>query len=333
MIKPSDFVRFGIDTSRYNFETKLPDYKMAVAQGAKFVVIRTSVGQVVDKRFKVSWADAKGKLLRFTYPFLDYYSHYMENLGFDDVQWGQRQAQFTHSLVKDDNDGTIDFLDIEKCSFAPKIEDDIYRVRRIASAYLTEKDKLNGKLNGLYLSLSLIKFFLMFKNRPLFLALYNRNYTKEQVIAMARAQGWTGQILIWQFASDGDIDGDGTGAGRLFGTEYNTLDLDGWVGTVAEYNLSGQVTVIKPPVTPSTPPTQTPKTKQIEIGITLRPLQYVRKLPDINAPWVDKLLANQEVELLEYKKDLKGNQWARIGFNQWAAVEYGGTLFIQRALQ
>lgn len=333
MIKPSDFVRFGIDTSRYNFETKLPDYKMAVAQGAQFVVIRTSVGQVVDKRFKVSWADAKGKLLRWSYPYLDYYSHYMENLGFDDVEWGKRQAQFAYSLIKDDNDGTIDFLDIEKCSFAPKIKDDIYRVRRIAAAYLTERDRLSGKLNGLYLSLNLLKYFLMFKNRPLFLALYNRSYTKEQVIALARAQGWTGQILIWQFASDGDIDGNGTGDGRLFGTEYSTLDLDGWVGTVAEYNLSGQVSVTSPTTPPVTPPVQPPKTKTVEIGITLRPIQYVRKLPDISSPWVDKLPPGKELELLEYAKDLKNNPWVRIGFNQWAAVEYGGTKFIQQVKQ
>jgi GH25 family lysozyme M1 (1,4-beta-N-acetylmuramidase) len=314
----------GIDVSVYNDNPNTPqglDFQKAKDAGVKFVLIRSSYGIVTDGEFIESWASAKGLFPRGPYHYMDYYSHLIK--GISDLIWGQQQAEKVYSLVKDDNDNTITWLDIEKASMAPKIEDVIDRVRRIASAFLARMDQLNGKLNGLYLSLSYLKFFLGFKNRPLWLALYNEDYTPESAIAAARAMGWTGPIYIWQYASDGDTGTDGIGDGIRLGMEAMALDLNIWLGTEQEFNDFWKVTVTPPPV-----PTE-PKTRVVPMGKTLVNGQSLRKAPNTSATIVDKLIAGREVELLGFAKDALGNTWYRLGPDLWAAKTYGGTRFIE----
>jgi len=66
-------------------------------------------------------------------------------------------------------------------------------------------------------------------------AWYNKSQTIESVKNAVAARNWLGKTLIWQYASDGDINNDGRGDGIALGMTYRTLDLNGWLGTEDEY--------------------------------------------------------------------------------------------------
>jgi GH25 family lysozyme M1 (1,4-beta-N-acetylmuramidase) len=241
------FKIIGIDLSKYNDNPDTPqvvDPQKVVDTGIDFVAMRSTVGKWLDPKFKQFWAALRGFVLRIQYHYMDYYSH--TGLGLTAEQWGQVQAQAVFDSTKDDNDGCPAFLDIEKASFAARIEDVLPLVQSIAKAFLVKLDVLNGKKNGLYLSLSYIKYFLFAASRPLWLAWYNEYYTPEQAIKFAREKGWAGPIYIWQYASDGDIDDDGIADGLKIGVESRAVDLNIWIGTEEEFNNFGKVTGTTP---------------------------------------------------------------------------------------
>jgi len=263
----------GIDVSGYNndpYTTKNLDIQKAVDLGIKFICVRGTYGITTDWSFKTTWADAKGKVLRVVYAYLDYYSN--DAKGISDANWGKMQAQAVWNLIKDDNDGTPVFLDIEKASFAAPVESVLPKVTRIANAFLAEMDRLTGKLTGVYFSLSYLKHFLGTKHRPLWLAWYNEYVTIPNVIKSVRAEGWTGTIPFWQYASDGDIDNDGVGDGIRMGMEAKALDLDIWIDTPEAFANFGKVTVTlpEPPNTLNIQPfsQQDPRWKDIRFGDT-----------------------------------------------------------------
>lgn len=241
------FKIIGIDLSKYNDNPNTPqvvDPQKVVDTGIDFTAIRSTVGKWLDPKFKQFWAALRGFVLRIQYHYMDYWSH--TGLGLTAEQWGQVQAQTAYDSTKDDNDGCPAFLDIEKASFAARIEDVLPLVQSIAKAFLLKLDALNGKKNGMYLPLSYIKYFLFAKDRPLWLALYNEYYTPEQAVALARSKGWTGPIYMWQYASDGDIDDDGVADGLKIGVESRTVDLNIWVGTEEEFKNFGTITGATP---------------------------------------------------------------------------------------
>jgi hypothetical protein len=167
---------------------------------------------------------------------------------------------------------------------------------------------------------------LCFKDRPLYLALYNKNYTPSQVVSSARAAGWTGPIYFWQFASDGDIDGDGVGDGLKLGMQSRALDLNVWLETEENFYKFGTLTVLTPEVP------QKPKTKTIEIGRTLINNQLLRASPYGTILSGQKLTAGKEVAILGYGKDYLGNPWVQLGVNQWAAQTFNGVKFIEQIM-
>ena len=238
----------GIDVSGYNndpYTTKNLDIQKAVDLGIKFICVRSSYGVSTDWSFKTTWLDAKGKALRMAYHYMDYYSNTAK--GISDANWGKMQAQVVWNLIKDDNDGTPVFLDIEKASFASPIETVLPKVTSIAKAFLDEMDRLSGNLTGVYFSLSYLKNFQFTKHRPLWLAWYNEYVTIPNVIKSVRAEGWTGTIPMWQYTSDGDIDNDGVGDGIRMGMEASALDLNIWIDTPEAFANFGKATVTLPP--------------------------------------------------------------------------------------
>lgn len=317
----------GIDISAFNNvgdTSHVLDPQKVVETGVDFVAVRSSYGKVIDQAFKAFWAALRGLVLRIQYHYMDYYSHV--KLGLTPVQWGEIQAQTVFDATKDDNDGCIAFLDIEKASFAPKIEDVLSLVQVIAQAFLLKLDSLNGKVNGLYLSLSYLKYFLFAKHRPLWLALYNEYYTPEQAVALARSKGWTGPVYIWQYASDGDIDDDSLADGLKMGLESNFVDLNIWVNSEEAYNNFGKVTVTNP----EPPVPLIPKTTTYQKGLTLVNGQNMRALPSATSPIVGTINAGIEIPILAYGKDIFGNPWLRIGHNQWIAQQYSTRKFVDR---
>jgi GH25 family lysozyme M1 (1,4-beta-N-acetylmuramidase) len=234
-IKFSSFSIRGVDVSHNN-----GDINWALCK-CHFAGIRVGYGQTIDSKFLANWQNAKGKVQRFPYWYMDYYSNHIAGSsvnGVSDVDWGKAQADNCWANLKADLEAIV-FLDIENgnSSYAPQIATVAARAQAIARAFLERMDSLNGKTNGIYSSLGQLNWFgTWFKNRPLWVAWYNESQTTPTVLDMVSKAGWTGKCLIWQYTSDGDIDDDGVPDGITMGTQSKYLDLNGWLRTAAEYN-------------------------------------------------------------------------------------------------
>lgn len=233
-IKFSSFSIRGIDVSQFNGTI---DW---TKPGCNFAGIRVGYGRVLDTKFTTNWQNAKGRLNRIPYWYLDYYSNHNAGSsanGIADDEWGVIQANTCWASLKEDPEGIV-FLDIENgnSSFAPAISTVAARVQTIAKAFLQQIDSLNGRTNGIYCSMGLLTWFgTWFKDRPLWVAWYNEKQTLTTVTKAVTAANWTGKCLIWQYASDGDIDDDGKGDGVSMGMQYSSLDLNAWAGSETDY--------------------------------------------------------------------------------------------------
>ncbi len=228
-----DYPINGIDVSQYNGAIDWNKTK------ATFAVIRVGHGRVTDKTFSTNWAYAKGKIARLPYWYMDYYSNHDKTTtayGITDVAWGKIQAEKCWELLKNDFEGTL-FLDIENASVADATIHQVKeRVLIIAQSFLDAFDKLSGKTTGIYCSVSLCSYFPSnIQSRPLWVAWYTDTQTIDSVKKAVAKQGWTGKILMWQYASDGDVDDDGQGDGKKLGMQYSFLDLNIWMLSQSEW--------------------------------------------------------------------------------------------------
>lgn len=273
-LKYSSFAIRGIDVSQFN---GMIDWNKVQAN---FSGIRVGYGRTIDTKFPENWKNAKTKCKRIPYWYLDYYNNHISThpaYGIPDDQWGIEQANICWNQIKDDPDGAV-FLDIESTtgSYAPKIETVSTRVQTIARAFLTQMDKLNKKRNGIYCSLGLLSWFSeWFKDRPLWVAWYPyrtvNGLDSSDIIYLVKKQGWKVAPLIWQYASDGDIDDNGSKDGFIMGMQYDFLDLNGWVGTTDQYAalFGGEVVVTSEPEDPENTPGK--------YQITAQPYLFIRE--------------------------------------------------------
>lgn len=231
-LRYEDFKIRGFDVSEFNGTIDWLKVR------GNFAAIRVGHGRVEDKRFKVNWSGAKGRVNRLSYWYMDYYSHTDPTstaYGISDIDWGKVQAEKCWSLLKADPEGIL-FLDIEKSSYGPDLSTVQPRVLTIAQSFFDNYDKLSGKYNGIYCSLSMCSYFNdVLRKRPLWVAWYNEAQSRESVRQAVAARGWLGKSLIWQYASDGDVNDDGKPDGISLGMQYSFLDLNAWLGTADEY--------------------------------------------------------------------------------------------------
>lgn len=238
-IKFYSLVIKGIDVSQFNGTI---DWSKV---NCDFASVRVGYGTTQDDKFKFNWEESKGKVKRFPYWYLDYYSNFYNTKSpnykkYTNAEWGIKQADLCWSLIKDDFEGTV-YLDVEgdKTSYRPSISDPLYKddIQEIMGAFLSRMDELQGKVTGIYASLGLLPwFYSKYRTRPLWCAWYNEYQTVETVKKNVLSKGWKGTVTIWQYASDGDVDDDGVGDGKTLGTQYATLDLNGWIGSQEQYN-------------------------------------------------------------------------------------------------
>lgn len=226
----NDYVWRGIDTSQFNGKIDLSKFKES---GGKFVIPRCSFGQVTDYKFvDVDQQCIDLELDQAIYHYEDYYSHF--GLGLTSTQWGKRQAEKIDSLNKR---GLNVFIDVENAStaLAASVTKKWSTVITILDNILYYTDNYTGKTTGIYASLGLLnQFYAYQKSRPLFVALYNKTITIDQLRKKVADTGWS-NLLLWQYASDGDVDDDGIGDGIRLGMQYKNLDLDIWLSSDAAY--------------------------------------------------------------------------------------------------
>jgi GH25 family lysozyme M1 (1,4-beta-N-acetylmuramidase) len=320
-IKYTDFAIRGIDVSTYNGVIDWTDMP------AHFASIRVGYGRTLDNKFNVNWAQCK--INKFGYWYMDYYNNHISTHpanGMSNEEWGTEQAENCYKFMGGKD---IVFLDIESTngSYAPKIQEVRERVLEIAKAFLIRYDQLNGKTNGIYCSLGLLNWFdNWFKDRPLWVAWYpfrEYNTSPVAIVQMVIDKGWYTKPIIWQYASDGDIDDNGVKVGKTyFKTQMAEMDLNGFVGTNEQYEQMFSATV-------ETPDDETGNPIPVELVTTMS----VKRLVSLrNAPIVDistfitLLPVGKQIECID--KKVEGNNiWRKVSF--WVAENYNGIQYLK----
>ncbi len=302
-LKYSSFAVKGVDVSQFNGVINWTKIK------ADFSGIRVGYGHTIDTRFVENWMNSKGKVNRIPYWYMDYYSSHIPTwagFGMEDDSFGSKQADICHGALKADPEGAV-FLDIENGNpkYAPSLSSVTQRALAIAKGFLQRMDDLNGKFNGIYCSLDLLKWFDdWFKDRPLWVAWYDEGQSIASVIKAVRAAGWRGPVCIWQYASDGDMDDDGVGDGVAMGTKVTTLDLNALVITPSKYrDLFGSwiVTQNLPVEQPDdeAPVVVTEPAKTGTYKVKSLPWVNVREKPEVAARKLTTITTGTAVEVKE----------------------------------
>jgi len=342
MSNPYDDYQIDIvDVSRWQDDLTTPfkpDILKLMAAGFMAIIVRVGLGRVKDALFDWFWSQSKGRLARLSYWYGDYYSHRTLAVPVSDRAWGIEQGTNWANFMKGDWGEGKGFLDCEPSGGHPigilnrKSYNEI--MRPLAETY----DALTGGVCGIYCSVGFIpNLYEWARKRTLYVAWYDRSKTKEQIIAACRKAGWLGEIVIWQYASDGDINMDGIGDGKTLGMETAALDLNAWLGTPEEWSrfLGSTPPIIPPPTEDPEPPVfpvppgSTTKIIEFKTVIELGGLN-VRNTPiGTYGSTVEKWMpVNTDIPILE-TMILGANIWHRIGYKQWCAERYNGTTFLK----
>lgn len=229
----------GIDISAFqdNKDNKLPDLGKAKLLGSDFVIIRTGYGIVEDRMLGEFIRQAKGVMDIALYHYLDYYSYSAKWVSCTPAEWGKRQAQFVWALMqKYGVTNCTVFIDVENANNHPGVEQVWPTVNVIKYNFLVEIDRLNKKTNGIYCSTGLLpKIDPKHHGRPLFAANYN-DISIDRLKVIVKSAGFV-NLVIWQYQSNGDIDGDKIGDGIRMGLESKALDLDIFLGNDEQYEV------------------------------------------------------------------------------------------------
>lgn len=328
-IKFTDFQLRGFDVSEFNGTI---DWNKVTGN---FIAIRVGYGNNIDVKFVQNADGAKKKGIDLiAYWYSDYYSNWYNTkhaaYGMTDKAWGIKQADNCYAAMKN-YPFKILFLDVENITYAgwPKLSDAIAKehAQTINRAFIERMEQLGVKC-GIYASLGWLSwFYSWFRNKPLWVAFYPYRTAKvsaEDVIYMCSKNGWLVDPLIWQYASDGDADDNGTADGKTFGMQYDFLDLNGWVSSGAEYsnlfwNEDTPNEVIIPPM----------NTRTIPVKTATRTLT-LRKKPQVSILTQIKLLpAGTVFDCLEEVRDTAGNIWQRVGIDQYVADTHNGIQYLK----
>lgn len=247
-LRYADFPIRGVDVSTYD---QLIGWQTVHDFPVYFATIRVGYGKTTDVRFLQNWSNAKGQVFRDPYWYMDYYSNILP-----DEEWGIAQAEYCWNLIKDDMDGGIVWLDIEDGSreYSRPILEVWEQAQTIAYFFLKRMDELNGKVNGIYSNLSMLRYFdSRFRDRPLWLAWYNEDQSPLTVRAKAKEKGWKGPVLKWQYTANGDTDDDGVGDGIRMGLGRKGADLDIWIASKEEWDAYSNNWLIPTPGVPPLP--------------------------------------------------------------------------------
>jgi GH25 family lysozyme M1 (1,4-beta-N-acetylmuramidase) len=334
-IKYTDFSIRGVDASEFNGKIDWSN----VASNSKFAVIRVGYGNNIDPFFVKNIESAqKTKLDLMVYWYSDYYSNWYNTLhsayGLTDEKWGRTQADNCYRAIKPYGVKMV-WLDIENITYKgfPLLTEAKakYHAMAINKAFLERMNELGVKV-GIYASLGWLSWFdNWFRSFPLWVAWYpfrTASVDKDDVIYMCRKNGWEVDPLIWQYASDGDVDDNGTPDGKTyFKTELKECDLNGWISTEAEYKNIFTSSEIIPDDETVTQPVE--NTRIIPVKTSTR-IFTLRKSPKIeNSTFIKLLPPGKKLDCLERYTDSKGNTWQRVGLDQWVAEVNNGITYLK----
>ncbi|NMC30710.1 MAG: hypothetical protein GYA45_11640 [Pelolinea sp.] len=336
MLKFSEFPVRIIDVSQFNDNAETdykPTFEKLIAEGFRGVGIRVGYGIVEDRMFRWYWEKAKGKMDRAPYFYFDFYSHKGTGMRIED--WAIEQAAFCANLLRADPGEMKLKIDCE-----PSIFDKITLVNaseyaRGVKAFIMEYFRLTGVWIEIYCSPGLLWVFGdWFKDLDLWLAWYNRLITWKDILNKVASYKWRGQVRIWQYASDGDINNDGIADGLQLGLESKFLDLNVFLGTEEDYSVyCGGTQVVEHPASedPEDETQAIPAGNTREIAVKkVASVVNMRAAPMAgpSVPIFKALPVGTTVECLE-RIQRPGEIWWRIGQGQYCAELYNGMTFLK----
>lgn len=345
----SQFPVWGADGSKWSDRpdtAKFPDLSVVPQLGGAFMGWKATQGAgqygFVDRTFREAWtrmrtfneAFPEKMIARMAYHFWDYSpAHYT---GSPEL-FGAAQASYFWNVIKSDPGELPAVLDAE--SFAGWFYLNWLNQSKpmaIVGGYRKAFADLAGYEALLYTNPGTLPFFGdQFKSMDLWLAWYNERMTYADIDALLKRNHWRGKARFWQYASDGDMDGDGIGDGLKLGMEEKSLDLNVWLGTMAEFSaFCGKTPAPVPPVVedpiPAPEPEPAVRTKVIELKtVNARSGLNVRnKAGKAGSTIIGWLPNGKEVECLETVQQ-GADIWRRVGQGQWVADRFDGVQYLK----
>ncbi|MEN6480911.1 MAG: GH25 family lysozyme, partial [Anaerolineaceae bacterium] len=246
----TQFPVWGADGSKWmdRYETsKFPDLSIIPQLGGAFMGWKASQGAgdfgFVDRTFKEAWKQMRvfnethpeQMIARKAFHFWDYApAHYTGSAEL----FGAAQARFFRQTIKDDPGEMPPALDAE--SFVAWFNINWLNQSKpmsIAGGFRKQFSDDWGYESELYTNPGMLPYYGdQFKSMNLWLSWYNQLKTYTDLQALLKKYNWRGKLLFWQYASDGDLDEDGNGDGLKLGMEEKNLDLNVFLGTMAEFS-------------------------------------------------------------------------------------------------
>lgn len=301
------------------------------------VSVRVGYGNVKDPLYDWFWVNAKGRFQRKSYWYGDYYSH--KSMGISNYQWGVIQGNNWKKFQKGDFGEIPGALDCEAYGPVPITITMRKQYNEVMRALAETYDALTGATTEIYCSPGFIpNLYDWARRRTLWAAWYDRTKTKAQIVAECRKKGWLGPIKFWQYASDGDVNFDGIPDGYTFGLETKQFDLNAFIGSsttlsnVEEWSrYCGTTPTIELPPTedPVKPVVTLEKTVKIHRVISADGLNIRNTPKGLSGSVVEKWMPiGTEIALME-TMIIGSDIWHRIGYKQWCAEKYNGSVFTQ----
>lgn len=334
----TQFPVWGADGSKWEDRADtptFPDLSILPQLGASFIGWKGTQGAgrsgFVDRTFLEAWKRLltynetfpQKMIARLPFHFWDYYSG---NYTGSPELFGADQAKYFWSIIKSDPGEMPAALDCE--SFAPWGYINWLnqsRSMKIAGGFRKQFADLAGYEAMLYTNPGMLPYFGdQFKGMNLWLSWYNEKRTYADLQALLKKNSWRGKVLIWQYASDGDLDEDGVGDGLKLGMEEKALDLNVWLGTKDEFSdycktgsVSSAPPVIEDPV----------KTAKVIAWLGVKIRSTPRKLSNNDT---GKKLANGTIfAYVTEVKDGEGNTWLQVE-SGWVCSVYRGETLIKK---
>jgi hypothetical protein len=344
----SQFPVWGADGSKWEDRAdtpKFPDLSIVPQLGGSFMGWKITQGAgahgFIDRTALEAWKRMRAynesfpekMIARLPFHFWDYSP---ANYTGSAELFGAEQAKFFWNTIKSDPGEMPGALDAE--SFAAWFYLNWLNQSKpmaIAGGFRKQFADLAGYEAMLYTNPGTLPFFGdQFKSMDLWLAWYNEKMTYADIQTLLKRNNWRGRALIWQYASDGDLDEDGIGDGLKLGMEEIKLDLNVWLENLAEFSAycgrtpQPSIPVVEDPI-PAPDPEPAKRTRVVELmnvscnsGLNLR--NIAGKPGSTIIGWLPN---KKEVECLETVK-LGSDIWRRVGQGQFVAELFDGVKYL-----